>query len=106
AEYLWSQVKATADVESVHLGAWPEDGAVDPVVLGEMSLVREFVTLALEARTKANIKVRQPLPKLTINIELEPEYSTIVADEINVKQIVTNADATERAVLDTLITPE
>ncbi len=106
ADYLWSKVKGEGGEESVHLSNWPEVREVDPVVLGEMSLVREFVTLALEARTKANVKVRQPLPKLTINIELEDEYAAVVADEINVKEIVCAADQIERAVLDTTITPE
>lgn len=106
AEYLWARVKEENGAESVHLANWPEVFKFDPVVLGEMSLVREFVTLALEARTRANVKVRQPLPKLTINIELEPEYASIVAEEVNVKAVVGDAGITERAILDTDITPE
>ncbi|OGG85632.1 hypothetical protein A2392_02600 [Candidatus Kaiserbacteria bacterium RIFOXYB1_FULL_46_14] len=106
ADYLWGRVKEDKDEESVHLSRWPEVVAVDPVVIGEMSLVREFVTLALEARTRAGVKVRQPLPKLTINIELEPEYASIVADEVNVKEVVGDASISERAILDTEITPE
>lgn len=106
SEYLWSRVKEDSDPESVHLASWPEAQTVDPVVIGEMSLVREFVTLALEARTKAGIKVRQPLPKLTINIELKEEYADVVADEINVKEIVADTGLSERAVLDTEVTPE
>lgn len=106
AEYLWARVKEENGAESVHLAAWPEVVKFDPVVLGEMSLVREFVTLALEARTRANIKVRQPLAKLTINIELEPEYASIVADEVNIKAVVGDSGISERATLDTNITPE
>ncbi|OGG41527.1 hypothetical protein A2837_03435 [Candidatus Kaiserbacteria bacterium RIFCSPHIGHO2_01_FULL_46_22] len=106
ADYLWGRVKEEADEESVHLSRWPETAMPDPVVLGEMSLVREFVTLALEARTRAGVKVRQPLPQLTINIELEPEYAIIVADEVNVKKVVGDAGISERAILDTAITPE
>ncbi|MCA9366594.1 class I tRNA ligase family protein, partial [Candidatus Kaiserbacteria bacterium] len=60
AEYLWGRMREESDPLSVHLTAWPEAGKVDSVVIGEMSIVREFVTLALDARTKANIKVRQP----------------------------------------------
>jgi isoleucyl-tRNA synthetase len=107
AEYLWQQVREDDEPVSVHLAKWPEvTRAPDPVVLGEMSLVREFVTIALEARAKANIKVRQPLPVLTINIELEDQYAAIVADEINVKHVVADTNLSERAVLDTTITPE
>lgn len=104
AEYLWQKIRETEDAESVHLADWPNTVPVDPVVIGEMSLVREFVTLALEARTKANIKVRQPLSVLTLNIELEPAYASIIAEEVNVKSIAFSSDASERAVLDTNLT--
>ncbi len=106
AEYLFLRVREESDAESVHLMKWPKCGEVDPVVLGKMSIVREFVTLALEARTRANIKVRQPLATLRTNIELEPAYAAIVADEINVKEVVYDAALTERVTLDTTITPE
>lgn len=106
AEYLFQRVREEGDAESVHLMAWPTSGEVDPVVIGEMSMVREFVTLALEARQKANIKVRQPLPALHINVEMEPEYLTIIADEVNVKQVIGDLDPETRAQLDTTITPE
>lgn len=106
ADYLWGRVREEDDAESVHLADWPEVKDTDPVVLGEMSLVREFVTAALEARTKAGIKVRQPLAKITLNIEMEPEYASIIADEVNIKEVVFDANVTERVELDTKITPE
>ncbi len=106
AEYLYQAVKAEGAPESVHLMAWPAQTEADSVVLGEMSLVREFVTVALEARTKANVKVRQPLSELSLNIELAPDYATIVADEINVKAVVFKSEQKERVVLDLEITPE
>lgn len=105
-EYLWQQVKTENDAESVHLADWPKANASDPVVLGEMSIVREFVTLALEARATANIKIRQPLPALRTNIEIEPEYAQIVMDEVNVKAVVPDTAQSERVVLDTALTPE
>lgn len=106
AEYLFQSVQEEADAESVHLMAWPKGGDVDAVVLGKMGIVREFVTLALEARTKANIKVRQPLPALYTNMQLEDEYAGIVANEINVKAVTFDASLQERIRLDTEITPE
>jgi isoleucyl-tRNA synthetase len=106
AEYLWLATRADSDAQSVHLAAWPQGGEVDLVVIGEMSIVREFVTTALEARTKANSKVRQPLASLTGNIELTKEYAAIVADEVNVKEVLYDASQTERLVLDTALTPE
>lgn len=92
--------------ESVHLESWPIAGSIDEVVIGEMSMVREFVTHALEARTKSGIKVRQPLASLGLNIEMLPEYLSIIADEVNVKEVIYEAAQTERVVLDTTITPE
>ncbi len=106
AEYLYRAVREESDVESVHLTAWPHGGEVDHVVIGEMSVVREFVTLALDARTKSGIKVRQPLAKITTAIELTPEYSSIIADEVNVKEIVHVPGQTDRIVLDTVLTHE
>ena len=106
AEYLWLAVKAEIESESVHLGRWPEGGTVEAGVVGEMSLVRELVTLALEARTKAGVKVRQPLAQLALNIELAPAYAAIVAEEVNVKAVTYAAGQSERVVLDTVITPE
>ena len=105
-EYLYRAVKENEDSESVHLTAWPTVGEVDLVVLEEMSLVREFVTTALEARTKANVKVRQPLAELSLNIELTPEQADIIADEINVKAVVFDVAQSERVILDLTITPE
>jgi isoleucyl-tRNA synthetase len=106
AEYLYRAVKEEGAAESVHLTAWPKGDEPDPVVLGEMSLVREFVTIALEARTKANIKVRQPLAKLSLNIEMNSEYADIIADEINVKEVSFAAGQSDKVVLDLTITPE
>jgi isoleucyl-tRNA synthetase len=106
AEYLFLRVREEKDAESVHLMNWPQSGVIDPVVLGEMSIVREFVSIALELRTKANIKVRQPLATLHCNIEIGTEYATIIADEINVKEIALDSTMEERARLDTTITPE
>lgn len=106
AEYLWQQLREAEDAESVHLASWPKEIPVDSVVLSEMSLVREFVTLALEARTKANIKVRQPLRALTLNIALESAYASIIADEVNVKLIECDSEMADRAVLDTHLTDD
>jgi len=105
AEYLWGRVREESGAESVHLAKWPKGGEVDSVVLGEMSMVREFVTLALEARTKANVKVRQPLQALYMNVEMEVMYTDIIASEINVKQVLADTAMEERMRLDTTITP-
>lgn len=106
AEYLWQRVREEGDPESVHLAEWPHEAPVDTAILEQMALVREYVSLALEARTKANSKVRQPLQGLTIQSEMPASYTTIIADEVNVKSVVCDTTLTERIFLDTTLTPE
>lgn len=106
AEYLWQQVKERIEPQSVHLARWPEAGAPEAAILAHMQTTRELVTLALEARATAGIKVRQPLSLLRIGVELAPEYRALVADEVNVEEVAVAVGMKERAVLDTAITPE
>jgi isoleucyl-tRNA synthetase len=106
AEYLWQAVKEDEAAESVHLAQWPMGREVDSAVIGKMAVVRDFVTLALEERTKVNIKVRQPLSVLYTNVAIEPQYAAIIAEEINVKEVAFAEQLVERVKLDTIITPE
>ena len=109
AEYLYQAVRSEAEAESVHLAKWPEGGKVNIDLIEEMQMTRNFVTLALEARTKANIKVRQPLQALFVKQELHHEasqYHDLIKDEVNVKEIKTNPSQEAEVVLDTKITPE
>jgi isoleucyl-tRNA synthetase len=87
-----------------------------------MRTVREIVSSGLEARAKANIKVRQPLRSLDVRGRepLGSEYEALILDEINVKEIrfvkedaaetafgrSPDADAFRGIELDTKITPE
>jgi isoleucyl-tRNA synthetase len=88
---------------SVHLELWPKKPNLSDsaALLSDMRAVRDAVSLALEARAKAGIKVRQPLAKLTVPTMLSPELLSIVAEEINVKEVVVG---TELA-LDITLTP-
>jgi isoleucyl-tRNA synthetase len=119
SEYLWGRIKEEEDAESVHLSQWPEAGEVDVALIEEMIVTRSVVTLGLEARTKANIKVRQPLRSLQISSELSDEMQDLVKDEVNVKEVnaiqkglthhinVSDEIRVSGAVeLDTTITPE
>ncbi|OGC83802.1 hypothetical protein A3D68_00695 [Candidatus Adlerbacteria bacterium RIFCSPHIGHO2_02_FULL_52_17] len=79
------------ECESVHLADWPEALTIDREVLAGMSLVRSFATVALKQREDAGIKIRQPLAKFSIVHNASPlsqEFLDILADEINVKEIV------------------
>ncbi|MBI5003871.1 isoleucine--tRNA ligase [Candidatus Kaiserbacteria bacterium] len=117
AEYLFQAVREEEDEESVHLSAWP---AIPPLsfdpteVLATMLFARSFVTMALMQRSEAGIKVRQPLAKLTIKhrgpeVPFWKEVVPIIADEVNVKEVVLDADAgqdTPGISLDTHLTLE
>ena len=105
AEYLYRAVRADDGAESVHLSAWPKGGEVDQEILTEMTKVRQYVTLALESRTKAGIKVRQPLASLSLDSEISAEYALIIADEVNVKSVDYLVGQAEPVILDTQITP-
>lgn len=108
AEYLWLAVKEENDSESVHLASWPEAGVYNSEVLEAMKNTRTVVALALEARSKSDIKVRQPLSKIIVKeIDyLGSEHIQIVLDEVNVKSLTYEEGITDFVALDTTITPE
>jgi len=107
AEDLWLKLKEESDSESVHLAEWPKVCAVNNSVVLEMKIVREIVTMGLEARQKAGIKVRQPLAKLEIkNFDLGDEYIDLIKDELNVKEVTRNKKLEGEVNLDLEITPE
>jgi len=107
AEELYQKLRLENDVESVHLESWPlaEKSVADSVLI-HMQEVRKIVSLGLEARSKANIKIRQPLAKLGVKTNLPNEYLELIKDELNVKEIVENKNLTEEVSLDTTLTPE
>ncbi len=91
AEYLYRFVREENEPVSVHLCSWPLPGVVDHEVILAMKMVRSVVSEALEARAKANIKVRQPLAKLTVRSGSFPSavaYRALISDEVNVKEVV------------------
>jgi isoleucyl-tRNA synthetase len=105
--------------ESVHLTAWTEvrlsDSTVSAPLLVNMKTVRAMVTAGLEARAKHNLKVRQPLNPASVSashfkVRADAQESLwmrqIVADELNVKDVLFVEGQEELVVLDTHITPE
>ncbi|MEK7606365.1 MAG: class I tRNA ligase family protein [Patescibacteria group bacterium] len=97
-------------LESVHLEAWPEAKKVDADLLEHMAEARRTVSLALEARMNAGVKIRQPLQRLTIRnpkseIRKIDDILNIIKDEVNVKEIAFTDGTGWEVELDTHITP-
>jgi isoleucyl-tRNA synthetase len=85
---------------SVHMENYPvvDQELVDVELNREMDLARDIVYLGRSVRSKANVKVRQPVAKLYFVSpkvkELRPELLELVADELNVKEVVAAEDTT------------
>jgi len=82
-------------VESVHLCDFPEGDAdvIDETLSQRMDLGRLIVSLGLQARASAKLKVRQPLAKVEV-ILADPTHQgwleshrAVVAEELNVKEV-------------------
>ena len=81
-----------SSIKSVHLQNFPnlDDFETDQKLVDKMDKVRAICSCALFVRDKNNLRVRLPLNKITIigkNIEEIKEFSNIIIDEINVKNI-------------------
>jgi isoleucyl-tRNA synthetase len=83
--------KNLTNEESVHLSKWPvfDDGLIDEKLNEEMTVVRSIVTVGLQLRSDAKMKVRQPLLELLVTgNQLLDELADILKEELNVKNIV------------------
>lgn len=75
---------------SVHTSDWPDFNSLieDPKLVIQMDQVRDICSTTLSLRRAHNIRVRQPLRKLTIageGAEVLSQYSDLIQDEVNVK---------------------
>jgi isoleucyl-tRNA synthetase len=88
-EVIWRGVTGE---RSVHLTDWPESGDLPPDadLVATMDQVREVASAASSLRKAKKLRVRLPLPKLTVAVEnpqgLEP-FKDLIADELNVKRV-------------------
>jgi isoleucyl-tRNA synthetase len=97
--------------ESVHLADWPvaDEKEIDKNIEEQMEVVRKVVEAGLSARNVAQLKVRQPLAKLSVTspVEKMPEdLVRIIAEEVNVKEVEFKKGKEVSVKLDTKITPE
>ncbi len=107
AEDLYQRVKGPKDKESVHLTEWPQAIPIDEQLHRDMQHVRTLSSLGLQEREKAAIKIRQPLARLTVKV-LPPTHDLqfLIADEINVKEVVGDSNVNVEVLLDTALTPQ
>ncbi|MGA8427405.1 MAG: class I tRNA ligase family protein, partial [Candidatus Dormiibacterota bacterium] len=97
---------------SVHLEDYPSPGElpIDHDLLRQMALVRRLAEDARALREQRSVPIRQPLARATvIGAELAPELAQVLADELNVNEVVSSAgDSGGQATveLDFELTPE
>jgi isoleucyl-tRNA synthetase len=92
AEHLWRDLIHADQSASVHLAAWPvaDANAIDAGLEASMAQARRLSSLGRAARGQANVKVRQPLRQALVAIPPGSPIvlADIVADELNVRQVV------------------
>ena len=112
AEDLYLKITGGLQKESVHLENWTEEvvgelSSEESEILEKMKDTRLIVSLGLEARAKARIKVRQPLQSLkvkSLKLKENSEYWELIKEEVNVKEIIFDAHIDGNVELDTNLT--
>ena len=100
--------KALTGKESVHLENWPniDEKFNNENLLKEVELVQNVIHLAHGIRNKNNVKNRQPLSLLQVAFTNEEDYAivknytNIISEELNVKEIEFIEDVNEIASVD------
>ena len=82
--------------ETIHLCDFPEvnEAMIDKALEASMGEVLDVVVLGRACRNSANIKNRQPIAKMYVkaDLALADEYSEIIEDELNVKEVIYTDD--------------
>ena len=90
--------------DSVHLERWPEAdaAAIDERLADDFGIVQRMISLARGARSKAGVKVRQPLasavlvPRSAAEREGLERWRDQIADELNVKAVAIEEEPGDR----------
>jgi isoleucyl-tRNA synthetase len=95
---------------SVHLADWPDADLLpaDPDLVATMDMARDVCSATLRVRKAHQRRVRQPLATLTVAVPgaavLQP-LAGLIADEVNVKQVVLTDDVASVASNDLQVVP-
>ncbi len=89
--------KSLTNEESVHLASWPQAVVTpDESLFADMQMVREVAEVGQRVRKEHKLKVRQPLASMTVSLptgkafahkEHMNAYDSLLADELNVKEV-------------------
>ena len=99
ADEIWDNLVCSVRPEapdSVHLADWPthDEALIDEELRASMAAARRTVTLGLQAREQAKIRVRQPLARVVIDgpaAASAARHASIIAEELNVKAVEVKA---------------
>ncbi len=96
-EHMYQNLVAGIDpgaAPSVHLCSFPESeaGRINTKLEQEISITRTIVSLGRAARNKANMKIRQPLASMTINVpshapQISDDAKATILEELNIKTV-------------------
>ncbi|MEV6525164.1 isoleucine--tRNA ligase [Longispora sp. NPDC051575] len=94
AEEVW---KGLTGGRSVHLADYPvaADYPADHELVAAMDAVRDVCSAALSVRKSTGLRVRLPLARLTVatpGAEALRPFADLIADEVNVKEVVFTTD--------------
>ncbi|MGH3836097.1 MAG: class I tRNA ligase family protein, partial [Pseudonocardiaceae bacterium] len=93
-EVIW---RGLTGQRSVHLTDWPDPATLpaDPDLVTAMDRVRQVVSAALSVRKSRGIRVRQPLPTLTVaapDVAALTPFTDLIRDEVNVRSVTLTED--------------
>jgi isoleucyl-tRNA synthetase len=126
ADEIWDNIVCSVRPDapdSVHLADWPtyDESLIDEELRTSMTAARRAVTLGLQAREQAKLKVRRPLARALITgtgADQATRHAAIIAEELNVKAVeveasvsaengwISAADGGMTVAIDTRMTPE
>src|SRR5579862_1566089 len=122
SDHIWRELTSKSNLpKSVHLSNWPSVNKPDTAsqkVLDDMTKARKIVEHGLGLRmfsgeTESQVKVRQPLAKLSYSGDkLEEDLEAIIAEEVNVKAVENfwndekDSEQPFKVRLDKTVTPE
>ena len=105
-EELYQNLVRSVDnqaLASVHLCEFPawDEKAIDEKLEKEVALARKTVSLGRAARNKSNLKVRQPLAEMIVDLgkeksHLEPGDVAVILEELNIKRLKSSGSGTLR----------